>query len=760
MHRSGIAFECARPAKELPEPAWIAQGAAMERRLTAILAADVVGYSSLMGNEEVGTLERLKACRRELFDPAVAEFRGHIIKLMGDGALVEFASVVDAVQCAAAIQRKMASHDPDIPEAQKIRFRIGVNLGDVIVEDDDLYGDGVNVAARLEGMAEPGGICISGTAFDHVFHKADVGFTNLGELRLKNIPDPVRVYRVHLDPGRAGKLAVGSRYLSARTLALSGVGIAALLIVVIALAWQFEWRHAAAPERISVAILPFANLSGDPKQDYISDGITEDLITDLAKLSGVDVIARDSVFAYKGKPVVLADAARELQVRYLVEGSVRRIGEQLRINVQLIDMTSGKNVWADRFDRNAADLFATQDELRRELVSALGIEPSPSEAKRLSRVPTENLEAYDNFLRGEQAARSGKRDGLQQALAFYEKAEELDPGFAEAFAFDARTTVNVWRASFNDIIQSALARKRAYEKASIALKLDPDLSSPYAILGIMQVVDRRYEEAIASAQRAVALGPGDAAAQIALGYVELFSGKHDEASAAVETALRLDPNLSAMDREIAGLVFLLKGDTARAVETFERVRDDAPEVSEFRIMLAAAYARANRLPEAKVSIAEGLQLLAGTETFNERSLAAWRINYAHFRRPEDLALIINALRQAGLPEWPFGFTADEKDRVEGAALASLVLGHTLQGKLDPGGQPAILQIAEDGSAGFRSMTRMYTARLYIDQGLLCEQSENMFGRPDCGPVYLNGGGTRKAYTYLNSGKVFHFTVAE
>ena len=731
----------------------------MERRLTAILAADVVGYSSLMANEEVDTLERLKICRRELFDPAVAEFKGRIIKLMGDGALVEFASVVDAVQCAAAIQRRMAEHDPTVPEAQKIRFRIGVNLGDVIVEDDDLYGDGVNVAARLEGLAEPGGICISGTAFDHVFHKADVGFTSLGEQRLKNIPDPVRVYRVHLDSSKAGDVAPRSRRPIARTAVLSAIGIAALLIVLFALASLFYWRNPAAPQRTSIAILPFANLSGDPKEDYVSDGITEDLITDLAKLSGVDVIARDSVFAYKGKPVVLADAARALSVRYLVEGSVRRVGEQLRINVQLVDMTNGKSVWADRFDRSAADLFAIQDDLRRELVSALGIEPSATEATRLSRVPTANLEAYDNFLRGEQAARSGKRDGLQQALVFYNKAEELDPSFAEAFAFDARTTVNVWRANFNDIIQSALARKRAYEKASIALKLDPDLSSPYAILGIMQVVDRRYEEAITSAERAVALSPGDAAAQIALGYVQLFASNRAEASAAVESALRLDPDLSAIDREIAGLVFLLKGDSARAVDTLERVRDEAPEVSEFRIVLAAAYARANRLPEAQAALADGLQLLAGSESFNERSLAAWRIGYAHFRNPQDLALIIDALRQAGLPEWPFGFTADEKDRMNGAALASLVFGHTLQGQLEPGGQPAILQIGEDGNAGFRSMTRMYTAKLYVDRNLLCEQSENMFGRPDCGPVYISGDGTGK-FTYINSAKVFHFIVAD
>jgi adenylate cyclase len=733
----------------------------MERRLTAILAADVVGYSSLMGTEEVGTLERLKVCRRELFDPAVAEFRGRIIKLMGDGALVEFASVVDAVQCAAAIQRRMAEHDPAAPEARKIRFRIGVNLGDVIVEDDDLYGDGVNVAARLEGVAEPGGICISGTAFDQVFHKADVGFACLGEQRLKNIADPVRVYRVLLDPSKAGEVTGLSRRPRARAVILPAIGIAVLLIALLGtVALQFDWRRSSAPARTSVAILPFINLSGDPKEDYVSDGITDDLITDLAKLSGVDVIARDSVFAYKGKPVVLADAARDLGVRYLVEGSVRRVGDQLRINAQLVDMTSGKNVWADRFDRRVADVVAIQDDLRRELVNALGIKPSATEAKRLSRVPTANLEAYDNFLRGEQAGRTGERDGLQRALAFYDKAEALDPSFAEAFAFDARTTVDVWRANFNDIIQSAPARKRAYEKASVALKLDPDLSSPYAILGIMQVVDRRYEEATASAERAVALSPGDAAAQIALGYVQLFSSSHAEAVAAVETALRLDPNLSAIDREIAGLVFLLNGDNANAIATLERTRDDAPAVSEFWIVLAAAYARANRLPDARAALAGGLRLLAGSESFNERSLAAWRIGYAHFRDAEDLALIIDALRQAGMTEWPFGFTADEKDRVNGAALASLVLGHTLQGRLEPGGQPAILQIGQDGNAGFRSMTRMYTAKFYVDRDLLCEQSENMFGRPDCGPVYKRNGETGEDYTYVNSGTVFHFAIVD
>ncbi len=344
----------------------------MERRLTAILAADVVGYSRLMGEDEVGTLARLQSCRRELVDPAIEEFHGRIIKLMGDGALVEFASVVDAVQCAAAIQRRMADRDQGTAEARQIRFRIGVNLGDVIVEGDDIYGDGVNIAARLEAMAEPGGICISGTAFDHAVHKVDVGFAGLGEQRLKNIADPVRVYRVLLDPGESGKIVAAPRRPGSRVMILAG--IAALLIALLAGMFAWQWQKPSAPQRPSVAVLPFANLSGDPSQDYFADGITEDLITDLAKLSGLDVIARNSVFAYKGKPLVLADVGRDLGVRFVVEGSVRRTGDQIRLNAQLIDIATGDNLWANRFDRGIAGVFAVQDEMSREIAKALGVQ--------------------------------------------------------------------------------------------------------------------------------------------------------------------------------------------------------------------------------------------------------------------------------------------------------------------------------------------------------------------------------------------------
>ncbi|HEY7763366.1 MAG TPA: tetratricopeptide repeat protein, partial [Aestuariivirgaceae bacterium] len=404
------------------------------------------------------------------------------------------------------------------------------------------------------------------------------------------------------------------------------------------------------------------------------------------------------------------------------------------------------------------EVFAVQDEISREITKALGIEPSAAVSQRIARPPTANLEAYDYYLRAEQASRTGQRTRMGEALALYDKAVDLDPLFAEAYAGDARTTVYVWRVSFNDVLQSAPARKRAYERAGRALELDPELSSPYAILGIMQVVDRRYDEAIASAKRAVALGPGDAAAHIALAYVQLFAGNHAEAAAAVETALRLDPNLSPIDRHIAGLVYLLRDDTSKAIETLERTRDDAPTAGDFQVTLAAAYARAGRLPDAKTTMAAALR--GGPDAVVADSLAAWRTSNVHFRNTRDLVLLLDALRLAGLPEWPYGFTADERDRLTGEEIASLVLGHTLQGQIEPG-SPAIMQIDRLGNAAFRSVMQLLTGTVYIDGDLLCERSENMFGRPDCGPIYKRtSADSTSPYTYVNSSKVFYFSVVK
>ncbi|WP_164924070.1 adenylate/guanylate cyclase domain-containing protein [Sinorhizobium fredii] len=723
----------------------------MERRLTAILSADVVGYSRLMGEDEVGTLARLKACRRELVDPAIAEFHGRIIKLMGDGALVEFASVVDAVQCAAVIQRKMASRDQGVSENQRIQFRIGINLGDVIVEGDDIYGDGVNIAARLEGLAEPGGICISGTAFDQTVHKADVGFLALGEQHLKNITDPVRMYRVLLDPSKAGKVVAATRRPGQRALILATGATLLIALTAIAFAWQWPF----APQRPSIAVLPFLNLSGDPDQDYFTDGITDNLITDLARLSDLDVVSRNSVFAYKGKPVVLADIERDLGVRFVVEGSVQRTGDQIRVNAQLIDAASGDHLWANRFGRGGADVFAVQDELSRQIAEALGLKLTPSEAERIARPPTANLEAYDYYLRAAQETRTGRRSRMLEALALFDKAETLDPGFAEAFAADAHATAYVWRSAYDDVLQSALARKRAYDKASRALALDPELSSPYAVLAVMQVVERRHEQAITSARKAVSLGPADADAHMAFAYVQLVSGNHAEAAAAVATALKHDPNLSAIGRYTAGLVFYLQRDYAKAIDNFERARDGSPGNGEFVTPLAMAYVRAGRLDDARAAVADGIRLQDGRDC-----LAGWRLSHAHFRK-QDLAFILEGLREAGLPEWPFGFKGDERERLNGDEIASTVIGKLLRGKTEPSGSPALMQIGLNGSAAFRSATQLMTETVSIKGDMLCEQSENAFGQADCGPVYRRANSPDETiFAYVNSTKVFYFSPAK
>ncbi|MBY3052231.1 adenylate/guanylate cyclase domain-containing protein [Rhizobium laguerreae] len=720
----------------------------MERRLAAVLIADVVGYSRLSEIDEEGTRIRFHTDLHELFEPKIATHHGRLIKTMGDGILVEFHSVVDALRCAVKIQQQKAERNAALRPEQRMLFRIGVNLGDVIVEGEDIHGDGVNIAARLESLAQPGGICISGTAFDHTVHKAEVGFSCLGEQQLKNIADPVRVYRVLLDPSEAGKV-VASRRPRRRAIILAT--LAALLIAAAAIVFAWQWPF--APQRPSVAVLPFANLSSDAGQDYFTDGITDSLIADLTMLSDLDVIGHNSVFAYKGKPLVLADIGRDLGVRFIVEGSVQRIGDQIRVNAQLSDAASGDHLWANRFNRSAADVMAVQDELSRQIAEALGLKLTQSETERITHPPTANLEAYDYYLRAEQATRTGRRSRLLEALALFDKAEALDPGFAEAFAADAHATAYVWRSAYDDVLQSALARKRAYEKASRALALDSALSSPYAVLAVMQVVDRRYEQAVTSAQQAVSLGSADAEAHMALAYVQLFSGNHAEAGAAVDTALRHDPNLSAINRYTAGLVFYLQRDYTKAIDSFERARDGSPGNGDFVTPLAMAYVRAGRLDDARATVAEGLRLLAGRD-----SLADWRLSNAHFRNEQDLAFILDALREAGLPEWPFGFKGNEHERLHGEEIASIVMGKLLRGKTEPSGSAALMQIERDGKAAFRSTTQMVTGTVFVNGDMLCEQSENAFGRADCGPIYRPANSPAEtSYAYVNSTKVFYFS---
>jgi TolB-like protein/class 3 adenylate cyclase len=419
----------------------------LERSLTTILAADIVGYSRLMAADEAGTLTSVKAIQRELIEPKTAEYNGRVVKLMGDGALMEFGSVVDAVNFAVDIQRIMTDRNAGVPVERRITYRIGINIGDIIIEDDDIYGDGVNVAARLEALAEPGGVCVSRTVVDHVRGKVASDFEDRGEQQVKNIPEPVHVFRVLMQPEAAGKAAAqtGRRAWWRRPAAGVAGAVAVLVIAVIGImVWQpwapdvepasMERMAFALPDKPSLAVLPFDNISNDPEQEYFADGMTEDLITDLSKISGLFVIARNSTFTYKGTPVEVRQVAEDLGVRYVLEGSVRRAGDEVRINAQLIDATTGGHVWAERYDGSAVDIFSVQDEFVRKIVKALAVNLSEDEQEELGLGQTSNIEAREAFQKGWENYQRYSPDDNAEAVGHFKEALELDPDYGRAYA--------------------------------------------------------------------------------------------------------------------------------------------------------------------------------------------------------------------------------------------------------------------------------------------------------------------------------------
>ncbi|MBM6583748.1 adenylate/guanylate cyclase domain-containing protein [Microvirga sp. BT689] len=444
----------------------------MERRLIAILAADVVGYSRLIGADETGTLAGLKAHQTELIEPRITEHQGRIVKLTGDGILVEFPSVVNAVACAAEIQRGMRQRNEAIPRNRWIEFRIGVHLGDVIVQDGDIFGEGVNVAARLEGIAAPGGITVSGSVRDQVGTRLDLTFEDLGERALKNIERAVRVYNV--------LFSTSSAHPKGTTTAVSP----------------------QVAQRRSIAVLPFANMSRDPEQEYFSDGITEDIIIDLSKISGLLVVDRNTVFTYKGKSITAQQVARERDVRFILEGSVRKAGARVRITGQLIEGLTGALLWAERYDRDLADIFAIQDEITQAIVEQLKVKLLPEEKTAIALVPTENIEAYTYYLRGRQFFHEWTKSYLLLARRMFCKAVELDPRYARAYAGIANcdSALHAWHAaevSLDDIL----------EMSAKALALDPNLAEAHAAQGLVLYQYGRHAEAIAEFERALALDP-------------------------------------------------------------------------------------------------------------------------------------------------------------------------------------------------------------------------------------------------------------
>ena len=585
----------------------------MERRLAAILAADVVGYTRLMGEDEAGTLVRLTALRNDVIEPLIGQHRGRIVKLMGDGLLVEFASVVDAVGCAVAWQAAVAERAVESREEDRIRFRIGLNLGDVMVEGDDLYGDGVNLAARLEGLAEPGGICISAKVYHEVKNKLALGYEDLGEREVKNIAEPVRVY------------LIVPEHSASTTEARSGADL-------------------SLPQKPSIAVLPFDNMSGDPEQDFLADGITEDLITALSKIRWFFVIARNSTYTYKGQAVEVKQVAKDLGVRYVLEGSVRKAGNRVRVTAQLIDATNGRHVWAERYDRQIEDIFDLQDEMTQTIVGAVEPELSAAERERVSSKPPDNLDAWQSYQRGLWHMWRYAHDDHRQAMDFLERATELDPGFAPAYAYASYVHYQNVIMGWTDDVQRSLAEGMAAAKKALAL--DDKDPVAYFAAGRIYMMRGQHDDSIAALETAIDLNPSFAQAYHGLGMALTLAGRLDEAKAALAQSERLSPRDPILwaSTVVHALACILSRDTEEALH-WARKTIQNPRSSGYwpQAVLAAVLAQQGQMEEAGKAVAAALEAKPDlTLTYLAETLPT--------KEPNGLEPYLEGLRKAGLPD--------------------------------------------------------------------------------------------------------------
>jgi TolB-like protein/class 3 adenylate cyclase/Tfp pilus assembly protein PilF len=583
------------------------------RRLSAIVAADVAGYSRLMGLDETGTARILRE-HRVIADAVVAKHGGRIVKTTGDGLLIEFPSVVDAVECAVAVQTVMAERNEGVPQDRRMLFRIGINLGDILIEGDDILGDGVNVAARLEGIAEPGGICISSSAYDQVRGKIDVAFTDLGEQSLKNIARPVRTYAVMRN----------------------GLGLNKQNGAV---------PHTPSAPRLSIVVLPFANIGGDPEQDYFADGVTESLTTDLSRIAGSFVIARNTAFTFKGKATDVKQVGRELNVRYVLEGSVQRGGNRLRVNVQLIDAETGNHLWAERFDKPVVDLFDMQDEIAAHVARQLDTALIAAEARRAAQ--SSLPDSTDLYFQGMAWTNKGiTPNHLAQAGGFFERALALDPNNVEALIGAAGVEITLAGAYTTDDRAARLATARA--ALTKAFSLAPGHALAHLFLGRLLIFSNHGHQAIAECERALALDRNLATAHAIIGMAKIFTGRSEETEAHVREALRLSPRDTFAFSWIAtaGVAKLYLGDDEEAVAWLRRAIETNRNLPNAHFYLAAALANLGQLNEAQAAAVAGLAINP-TYTINRFRAGSSSDNPTFLGQRER---IYKGMQMAGVPE--------------------------------------------------------------------------------------------------------------
>ncbi len=627
----------------------------MERRLATILAADVVGYSRLMEADDEATVRALNACRL-ITDGRVSDHGGRVFGGAGDSVIAEFPSPVEAVRCAVDIQRDLGILNADLPENRGMRLRIGINLGDVIVEGDNLLGDGVNIAARLETLSDPGGIYLSRAVFDQIKKQPDLGFECLGKHAVKNIADPVMVYRVLTGPETAGKV-VGEAKPPVQASKRAAI-IAAVIVLVgaaVAVTWVRPWEPTVRPASVermvlplpdkpSIAVLPFDNLSGDAGQDHVADGLTEDITTALSQISSLFVIARNSAFAYRDEPVVVQRVAEELGVRYVLEGSLQTSGDRMRITAQLIDALTGNHLWAERYDRESGDIFALQDEITDRIVVALRIELTDGEEARVHRRHTQSVEAWNLLSRGrEHLYRSNKSDNVT-ARELFQDAISIDPDYALAYALLAGTH---WQDAYQGWSGD---REQSFENASLlaeqALNLNETLPDVHALQGILHLFNRRYEEAVAAGERAVAYNPNHATNTALLAMCLHYAGQPEDAIRLYRTAMRLSPYYPAWFLEELGFTYLDANQPDEALIVFEQFLERDPaaiHAAHSHIGRALAYHALGQDDEARTEVVRAIEADAAISVTQFSQLLLHRD-----RTGAESALAV--LRVLGLPE--------------------------------------------------------------------------------------------------------------
>jgi adenylate cyclase len=588
----------------------------INRKLTAILSADAKGYSRLMGEDEVSTVQLLKECR-EIMAQLIQQHRGRVVDSPGDNLLAEFGSVVDATGCAVKIQEALQIKNAELSENKRLEFRIGINLGDVLEDVDRIYGDGVNIAARIEGLADPGGICISRTAYDQIKNKLELGYEYLGEHSVKNIAEPVRVYRVLAEPEAAGKVIGEKRFLGrfSRKTAMATI----IILVIVAgglIGWNLYLQCSKKvepasldkmtyplPDKPSIAVLAFDNLSGDTEQEYFSDGLTEEIITALSKSTQIFVIARNSSFTYKGKPVKVQQVSEELGVRYVLEGSVRKEMERVRITAQLIDAVKGIHLWAERYDRDLKDIFAIQDDITKQIIAALHVKLTIGEDARIIAGNTNSLDAYMKYLQSREYHMRMNNEANLTTRRLLEEAISIDPEYGTAYALLGATHMLDFFLQATNSPNQSLGKAIELEQKAIALGADA-----HGLLGFLYTIIRQHDKAIAECQQAVELNPNSATARTFYGLVLNLMGRFEEAVHELEQGVRLDPFSSSFSLRSLALAYCNVGRSEEAIEICKKAIQKAPDDLIARIIFIQAYSLAGQQEEAQKEAEEVLRI--------------------------------------------------------------------------------------------------------------------------------------------------------